>query len=113
MSESKLKTETINRQARDQALKAMQGIRVEPTSLVNYQSRGRVAVIGDQSALEIAPRLNDRLSPVVVLTQGIEEPGTPVVPVGGRGIHLAGYQAPSRYNSANRGGPMPRPWRWI
>ncbi|MES9827803.1 MAG: 4Fe-4S dicluster domain-containing protein [Candidatus Thiodiazotropha sp.] len=92
MSESKMTPETMaNRQARDRALQAMHGIGVEPTSLVNYQSRGRVAVIGDQSALEIAPRLNDRLSPVVVLIQGAEEPGAPVVPVGGRSIHIAGY----------------------
>ncbi|WP_316365508.1 4Fe-4S binding protein [Candidatus Thiodiazotropha sp. CDECU1] len=92
MSESKISPDTMaNRRARDQALHAMQGIPVEPTSLVNYQSRGRVAVIGDQTALEIAPRLNDRLSPIVVLTEGAEEPGAPVVPVGGRTLRLEGY----------------------
>ncbi|MEW8027652.1 MAG: 4Fe-4S dicluster domain-containing protein [Candidatus Thiodiazotropha sp.] len=92
MSESKMTPEAVlNRQARDQALQAMHGIGVEPTSLVNYQSRGRVAVIGDQLALEIAPRLNGRLSPVVVLTQGAEEPGSPVVPLGGRSLRIEGY----------------------
>jgi ferredoxin len=91
MSESNMISETVNRQARDRALKAMEGIEAEPTSLVNYQSRGRVAVIGDQSALEIAPRLNDRLSPMVILTQGTEEPGAPVVPVGGRSLQIEGY----------------------
>ncbi|MCG8023820.1 MAG: hypothetical protein JAZ02_07540 [Candidatus Thiodiazotropha endolucinida] len=53
----------VNRRARDLALQAMRETGVEATSLVNYQSRGRVAVIGDQTALEIAPRLNDKLSP--------------------------------------------------
>jgi ferredoxin len=92
MREAKMTPEmTTNRQARDQALRAMHGIRVEPTSLVNYQSRGRVAVIGDQVALEIAPRLNDKLSPIVVLTRGAEEPGAPVVPVGGRSLRIEGY----------------------
>ncbi|PVV13805.1 MAG: hypothetical protein B6D72_04945 [gamma proteobacterium symbiont of Ctena orbiculata] len=81
----------LNRKAREQALHAMQAVTVEPTSLVNYQSRGRIAVIGDQLAQEIAPRLNDRLSPIVVLTQGAEEPGAPVVPLGGREIRIEGY----------------------
>jgi ferredoxin len=92
MSESNMTPEaTANREAREQALQAMRQVRVEPTSLVNYQSRGRVAVIGDQLALEIAPRLNDRLSPIVLLTQGAEEPGAPVVPVGGRELLIEGY----------------------
>ncbi|MCG8049012.1 MAG: 4Fe-4S binding protein [Candidatus Thiodiazotropha endolucinida] len=81
----------VNRRARDLALQAMRETGVEATSLVNYQSRGRVAVIGDQTALEIAPRLNDKLSPIVVLTRGAEEPGAPVVPVGGRDLRIEGY----------------------
>ncbi|MES9991601.1 MAG: 4Fe-4S binding protein [Candidatus Thiodiazotropha sp.] len=92
MSESITHSETmINRKAREQALQAMHEVTVEPTCVVNYQSRGRVAVIGDQLALEIAPRLNERLSPIVVLTQGAEEPGAPVVPVGGREMRIEGY----------------------
>ncbi|MEW8506828.1 MAG: 4Fe-4S binding protein [Candidatus Thiodiazotropha sp.] len=80
-----------NRKAREQALQAMHALTVEATSLVNYQSRGRIAVFGDQLAQEIAPRLNDRLSPIVVLTRGMEEPGVPVVPVGGREIGITGH----------------------
>jgi hypothetical protein len=68
----------------------MEGTWVEPTGLVNYQSRCRVAVFGDQSALEIAPRLNDNLSPIVILTQGAEEPGAVMAPVGGRCIQVEG-----------------------
>ncbi|MCU7906539.1 MAG: 4Fe-4S binding protein [Candidatus Thiodiazotropha sp. (ex Epidulcina cf. delphinae)] len=92
MSESIETIEAINnRHAREQALAAMNRVRVEPTSLVNYQSCGRVAVIGDQQAQEIAPRLNETLNPIVILTEGAEEPGAPVIPVGGRDIRLEGY----------------------
>ncbi len=92
MSESKMAPEaTANHEARERALQAMHQVRVEPTSLVSYQSRGRIAVIGDQLALEIAPRLNERLSPLVLLTQGAEEPGAAVVPVGGRELSIEGY----------------------
>ncbi|MCU7918596.1 MAG: 4Fe-4S binding protein [Candidatus Thiodiazotropha sp. (ex Epidulcina cf. delphinae)] len=92
MSESIETIEAVtNRHAREQALAAMDRVRVEPTSLVNYQSRGRVAVIGDQQAQEIAPRLNETLSPVVILTEGAEEPGAPVIAVGGRAIRIDGY----------------------
>ncbi|MCU7801606.1 MAG: 4Fe-4S binding protein [Candidatus Thiodiazotropha sp. (ex Lucinoma borealis)] len=80
-----------NSRAREQALAAMDRVRVEPTSLVNYQSRGRIAVIGDQGAHEIAPRLNETLNPIVLLTEGAEEPGAPVIPVGGRAIQIEGY----------------------
>jgi ferredoxin len=92
MSKAKQTPEAIlNRQARDRSLQALQDLVLEPTCLVNYQSRGRVAVIGDQSALEIAPRLNHKLNPIVVLMQGAEEPGALVVPVGGRAVQIDGY----------------------
>ncbi|MEW8354819.1 MAG: 4Fe-4S binding protein [Candidatus Thiodiazotropha sp.] len=92
MSDSITRSQTvINRKAREQALQALQAVTVEPTSLVNYQSRGRIAVIGDQLAQEIAPRLNERLSPIVILTRGAEEPGAPVVPLGGRELRIEGY----------------------
>ncbi len=84
-------TQQINHQARREARAAMERVRIEATVLVNYQSRGRLAVIGDERAMEIAPRLSDRLHPLVILTAGAEAPGVPVVPLGGRTIRIEGY----------------------
>ncbi|MCU7854968.1 MAG: hypothetical protein KZQ79_04620 [Candidatus Thiodiazotropha sp. (ex Lucinoma borealis)] len=92
-----------NRRAREQALAAMDRVRIEPTSLVNYQSHGRIAVIGDQRAHEIAPRLNEKLNPIVLLTEGAEEPGAPVIPVGGRSIHIEGYLGAFRIQLGEQG----------
>ena len=91
MSSELNETGVTNRRARSAALEAMGRVRIEATGLVNYQSRGRVAVIGDQRAQEIAPRLHEKLHPMVILTEGAEEPGAPVVPVGGRAIAIEGY----------------------
>ncbi|MCU7875113.1 MAG: 4Fe-4S binding protein [Candidatus Thiodiazotropha sp. (ex Lucinoma borealis)] len=92
-----------NRRAREQAQAAMDRVRIEPTSLVNYQSHGRIAVIGDQRAHEIAPRLNEKLNPIVLLTEGAEEPGAPVIPVGGRSIHIEGYLGAFRIQLGEQG----------
>ncbi|MCU7845884.1 MAG: 4Fe-4S binding protein [Candidatus Thiodiazotropha sp. (ex Monitilora ramsayi)] len=83
--------QSINLKAKTAALAAMQRLPIEPTSLVNYRSKGRVVIIGDNQALEIAPRLNERLHAMVILTQGVEEPGVPLIPLGGRAIHIEGY----------------------
>lgn len=83
--------DSINQAARSAALAAMQRLSVEPTSLVNFSSRGRLVVIGDNQALEIAPRLNERLQTTVILTEGTEEPGVPLIPLGGRAIVIEGY----------------------
>lgn len=83
--------QTVNRKARETALAVMEGLPIEPTSLVNYQSRGRVVVIGDNLAQEYAPRLHENLQPLVILTEGAEEPGVPLVPLGGRSIRIEGY----------------------
>ncbi|MCG8013455.1 MAG: 4Fe-4S binding protein, partial [Candidatus Thiodiazotropha weberae] len=81
----------INHQARREAQAAMGRVRIEATGLVNYQSRGRLAVIGDHRAMEVAPGLGDQLHPMVILTAGAEEPGAPLVPLGGRAIEIDGY----------------------
>ena len=46
----------INQKAKALALAAIQNMPVEATVLVNYQSKGRVVIIGDEAAAEIAPR---------------------------------------------------------
>lgn len=84
--------QTTNALAREQALQSVANLSVQPTSLVEYQSRGRVLVIGDESAMLYAPRLREAgLHPLVLLTHGAVEPGEIVIPLGGRGIVLDGH----------------------
>ncbi len=92
MSESKLNTISMqNRRARQAAQIALEKLKVQPTSLLEYQSSGRVAVIGDEQAIELAPRLSGVLQPQVILTGGVEEPGVPLISVGGRSLEIEGY----------------------
>ena len=58
---------------------------------MKFQSLGRIVVIGGMEAMEFAPRLTEKLHPQVILTSGVEEPGVPVVALGGRDIQIEGY----------------------
>lgn len=80
-----------NLAAKQAALEAMAKIDVEPTSLVRYQSRGRVAIIGSNEATEFAPRIQTPLQAQVVLLSGDDEPGVPMVAVGGRSMKISGH----------------------
>jgi ferredoxin len=80
-----------NHLARELALQAATKVPMNPTSLIEYQSRGRIAVIGGFEAMEFAPRLLGPLHPQVVLLEGAEEPGVPVVALAGRPIRIEGY----------------------
>ncbi len=92
MSESELNTISMqNLRARQEAQTALEKLKVQPTSLLEYQSAGRVAVIGGEQAIELAPRLSGVLHPQVILTGGVEEPGAPLVSVGGRSLAIEGY----------------------
>lgn len=84
-------TEQRNRRARDAALAAASGLTVEPTSLIGYESRGRVTVIGGQRALEAAALMDARLEPRLILTDG--EPAGEVSHLSAlhREIAVAGY----------------------
>ncbi len=81
----------INRKAKAEALAAIENMPVEATALVNYQSKGRVVIIGNEQAVEIAPRLSENLHAMVILTEGEESPGVPQVPLGGRDISVEGF----------------------
>jgi len=82
----------INATARDKAFEGIASLQVQSTDLIEFQSRGRVVVIGGEEAMEFAPRLRDHnLSPVVLLTGGSVEAGEVVVPAGGRQIDIEGY----------------------
>ena len=80
-----------NIKARAAAQAAVEGLAVKPTGRVQYRSRGRVAVIGEQAAMEFATRLSDPLKAQVILLQGEEEPGPPLISVGGRSVRIEGY----------------------
>ncbi len=73
------------------ASSAVETLVTESTSLVQYSSRGRVAVIGGIEAQEFATRLHGNLTAQVILTDGAEEPGVPTIPVGNRRLQIQGY----------------------
>lgn len=82
----------INEKARVLAIEKVVSQQVQTTDLIEFQSRGRVVVIGDEEAMEFAPRLREhKLSPVVLLVGGSVEAGEVVLPVGGRKIVIDGY----------------------
>lgn len=84
--------QTSNAKAREQALQHVANLTATPTSLIEYQSRGRVLVIGDESAMLYAPRLREAgLHPWVLLTQGAVEPGEIAIPLGGRAMECEGH----------------------
>ena len=93
----------VNYKARKKALQAFDEQTVTPTSLVKFQSRGRIAVIGGMEAMEFAPRLTAKLHPQVVLTSGVEEPGVPVVAVAGRDIQIEGYLGAFKIHLGEKG----------
>lgn len=84
-------TRVRNERARAAALAAVAGMQVAATDLVEYQSRGRVVIIGDNAALEFAPRLRPPLRVQVLLTEGEELPGVPVIAQGGRRLRIDGH----------------------
>ncbi|MCW8944248.1 MAG: 4Fe-4S binding protein [Sedimenticola sp.] len=84
-------TKVRNARARDAALLAAQSVVLEPTDLVEFQSRGRVIVIGNVEAQEFAPRLTTPLQPQVLLIEGEELPGVPVISQGGRSLLISGH----------------------
>jgi len=80
-----------NAHANALASSAVETLVNESTSLIQYSSRGRVAVIGGIEAQEFASRLCGNLTAQVILTHGAEEPGVPTIPVGNRRLQIQGY----------------------
>ena len=89
--------------ARREALAAVEALRARPTRLVEFVSRGRVAVIGGLVAKEFAPRLNGALQPHVLLTEDSDEPGVPFVVQGGRPIRIDGHMGAFRIQLGEHG----------
>ena len=92
MSESGIKAGTPgNQRAREAAQQALAGMRVESTDLVEFQSRGRVLVIGGPSAEAFASTLRAPLQAHVLLTSGAAATGQGVTPLEGRSSCLSGH----------------------
>ena len=92
MTESAQKlNEMRNEHANAVASSAAAALITESTSLIQYSSRGRVAVIGGIEAQEFASRLGGNLTAQLILTDGAEEPGVPTIPVGNRRLQIQGY----------------------
>lgn len=84
-------TRVRNARAREALESVLSELKSEPTDLIEFQSRGRVVVIGGHEALEFAPRLQAPLRVQVLLTEGEELPGVPVISQAGRALRLSGH----------------------
>lgn len=84
-------TDLRNAHASAQAMALAATHESESTSLIQYYSRGRVAVIGGHEAQDFAARLSGKLTAQVILTDGAVEPGVPAIPVGNRQLRIDGY----------------------
>jgi ferredoxin len=96
---------SANAKARDGAIEIISGMAVEPVALLEYQSHGRVMVIGGPEAMEISPRLTRPLRADVLLMSGSVEPGASVVPVGGRVVHIEGHMGAFSISLSEKGKP--------
>ena len=96
---------SANAKARDAAIDIISSMTVEPTALLEYQSHGRVMVIGGPEAMEVSPRLTGPLRADVLLMSGSVEPGASVIPVGGRAVHIEGYMGAFTITLSEKGKP--------
>ena len=95
--------DTRNERARSAALAAAETLSVSPTGVVQFQSRGRVVVIGGEEAQWLAARLGPPLHAEVLLTEGDDEPGVPTTALGGRELRIAGHLGAFEIELGERG----------
>lgn len=92
MSETGINAGTVgNLLAREAAQQALAGVRVESTDLVEFQSRGRVVVIGGPEAEAFARTLQSPLQAHTLITSGRSEAGEDVTLLDGRGLQVSGH----------------------
>ena len=94
-----------NDQARRVALATITDLAIESTTLVQFASRGHVLVIGDMDAMDIAHRMTEPLHAKVLLTDGAEEPGVPVVHQARRSVRIEGYLGAFQVHLGEEGKP--------
>lgn len=87
--------EENNRSARERAMQAAAAVALEPTSLLEYQSRGRLLIIGPSDvALGAAARLGSELQIGIVAGDAgssDRDKSYPSVTVGAAQLHLSGH----------------------
>jgi ferredoxin len=81
----------VNNKAREAALAAASTMRVEPTSIVQYESRGVVAVIGGTQALQAAAMMPEPLKPHLLLDNEDNAAGASCTRIRQREISVEGY----------------------
>ncbi|MEJ2322623.1 MAG: 4Fe-4S binding protein, partial [Gammaproteobacteria bacterium] len=94
-----------NKQAQAAALSAVEGLAVTPTGIVQYSSRGRLLVIGSAAAQQVAAMVEPPLHAQLLLLEGAEEPGVPVIHAGGRAIRISGHLGAFRIELGDAGKP--------
>ncbi|MCW8906798.1 MAG: 4Fe-4S ferredoxin [Sedimenticola sp.] len=98
-------SQATNLRAREAAQRAMTGVRVESTGLVEFTSRGRVVVIGGPAAGKVAAQLPKPLQGVALLTSGSAAPDTPVTRLQGRSLKIEGHLGAFTLNLGEPGQP--------
>ena len=84
-------TQLNNLKARTAALELYLQQKVVPTSLVKYQSNGKLVIIGAQQAIDFAATLDKKLNVTVLLTQGKSDAKANIVSLHGHTIQIGGY----------------------
>ena len=90
------KSEELNQLAKDAALAAISAMAAQPTSLISYESRGVVAVIGCDADAQIAAMMKGKLQPHLISEGKNSErknghAGMPSTRIRQRAISIEGY----------------------
>ena len=84
-------SEDLNHQARDAALAAVSAMSVQPTSLIQYESGGAIAVIGGDAVIRVVGMMQEELRPHLILHGKAKANGVPCTHTRRRGISIEGY----------------------
>lgn len=98
-------TQMRNLTARRVALAELQRYKAKPTGMIQYQSRGRLVVIGNEEAVAFVSRLNDKLQPLVLLTKGEVQSSFPTIPLNGRVLIIEGFLGSFKIYLGEKGSP--------
>jgi len=82
----------VNMSAREEALSALASFETTPTSLISYQSNGRVIVFGDENALDFCAGFNEPLKLIAVSMNASAKTVKPgVIALNQRHIDIQGH----------------------
>ncbi|MGA7277877.1 MAG: 4Fe-4S binding protein [Desulfocapsaceae bacterium] len=85
------KSEELNQLAKDAALAAISAMAAQPTSLISYESRGVVAVIGSDADAQIATIMKGKLQPHLISETKNGQAAIPSTRIRQRAIGIEGY----------------------